>query len=132
MDKSKFNNKKEIKKFGIGLALIFSLVALVRFFFGKDTDYYLISAALLVLSLALISPLVLKPIFVAFSYLAFGLGWLNTRIILSLIFYIIFVPIGFTMKIFGKDALGLKLDKAKKSYWRKSKTAGLSNYENQF
>ena len=36
------------------------------------------------------------------------LGWLNTRLILSLIFFIIITPIGFLMRIFGYDSLRLK------------------------
>lgn len=58
------------------------------------------------------------------------LAWVNTRLILIVMFYMVFTPIGFVMRIFGSDQLGLKIEKEKESYWIK-KDAKI-NYERQF
>jgi len=45
-----------------------------------------------------------------------ALGWINTRIILGILFFVLFSPIGITMKLFGKDPMARKFDKKKESY----------------
>lgn len=62
------------------------------------------------------------------------LSWINTRIILILLFYLVFTPIGLILKLLGKDLLDRKINKADKSYWRKKEKNELSlaAYEKQF
>ena len=57
-----------------------------------------------------------------------------TRVILSLLFYLIITPIGVTLRIFGKDFLELKRNESCDSYWneRNSKIEKSQNYEKQF
>ena len=65
---------------------------------------------------------ILKPSFLFYPYKAWmklghALGWINSRIILGLIFLIVVQPIAFIMKLFGYDPL------------RKKKIHGLSYRE---
>ena len=48
------------------------------------------------------------------------LGWINTRIILAIMFYLLFFPIAIIMKILGKDPLYKKLDSKLSSYRKES------------
>lgn len=43
-------------------------------------------------------------------------GWVNTRIILVLLFYVLILPIGFIMRLFGYDPMQRKIDKDLHSY----------------
>ncbi len=43
--------------------------------------------------------------------LATGLGWLNSRIILSIIYFLFLMPIAWLSKLFTKDPLALKKDR---------------------
>lgn len=62
------------------------------------------------------------------------LSWINTRLILSIMFYLIFSPIGRVMKLFGVDPLDRKIDKNKQSYWHKKEARKFNplDYERQF
>ena len=62
------------------------------------------------------------------------LGWFMTKVILSLLFYLIITPIGLFLRIIGKDLLNLKEKKQQKSYWnmRNSEEEQNQNYEKQF
>jgi hypothetical protein len=62
------------------------------------------------------------------------LGWVNTRIILCIIFYLLFTPISIGIKILRKDLLDRKLDKRSDSYWKKKEITPLEplQYERQF
>ena len=43
-------------------------------------------------------------------------GWINTRIIMFLLFYFLILPIGFIMRLFGYDPMQRKIDKQLESY----------------
>jgi hypothetical protein len=44
------------------------------------------------------------------------LGWVNTRIIMSVFFYVILTPIGFIMSLTGKDPMARRFDSSAPSY----------------
>jgi len=134
MDKSKFNNKKEWRNFGIGVSIILSVIAVVQWYFDSGLYLYLFITAAVLLLCALIIPIILKPLFILFSYLGFVLGWIMTRIILTILFYLVFTPIGFLMRLFGKKLLDTSFDRTTKTYWMdREKTEFPSvNYKNQF
>ena len=65
---------------------------------------------------ALVFPIALQPVY--FGWMRFGLvmNWINTRLILGLLFYGIFLPIGLFFKLIGRDAMHRKFDKKMSSY----------------
>lgn len=72
----------------------------------------------------------LKPVYDLWMKFAAVLAWVNTRIILIVMFYLVFTPIGLIMRIFGMDVLGLKIERNKESYWLKKDKK--TSYERQF
>jgi hypothetical protein len=62
-------------------------------------------------------PISLKYLYMAWMKLGGVLGWINSRIILSFIFYLIIAPVGlFRRFFFGADPLRLKTEKNANSY----------------
>ena len=51
-------------------------------------------------------------------------GWVNTRIILVLLFYGLILPIGFIMRLFGYDPMQRKIDRQTQSYRKLCKPQG--------
>ena len=134
MDTSKFNDKKEWRKFGIGVAAILTVIATIQLIVGKELFIYFYGIAAFFLFFGLLLPIIIKPVYILFSYLGFVLGWFMTRVILSILFYLIFTPIGLILKLFGKHFLDLKIDKKAGTYWldKKLDTINKVNYERQF
>ena len=60
----------------------------------------------------------LRVVFVAWMLLAFPIGWVVSHVLLALIYYLIFTPIGIMMKLFGYDPMRRQLDREAKTYWR--------------
>lgn len=60
----------------------------------------------------------LKLLYNAWMKLAHALGWLNTRIILTLVYILIFTPIALFFRLIGKDLMERRLE-AVESYWLK-------------
>ncbi len=58
----------------------------------------------------------LKPLNKIWYRIGILLGKLISPIVMFIIFFLIVTPIGFLMRIFGKDILGLKFNK-NKTYW---------------
>jgi len=110
--------KKQLRTFGIALSVFLGIIGLVHFLKGNTPHYYWFWGAAGIIFLAtLLVPILIKPIYHVAIFIAHILGWINTRLILGLIYYLLVTPIAIIMKIFGRDALNRKLDKEAKSYW---------------
>lgn len=83
-------------------------------------------------SCALIYPRLLSYVYRGWMAIGSVLGWVNTRIILGLVFYVVIMPIGLLMRLFGKDQLALKLSDKEKSYRIKSKKSDKQQMERPF
>ena len=126
--------KKDIRSFGITFGIIFLIIAGFLYYQEKDSFQLFIYLAGSFYSLGIILPIILKPFYMVWMIFAVILGWFMTKVILSLLFYLIITPIGLFLRIIGKDLLNLKEKKQQKSYWnmRNSEEEQNQNYEKQF
>ena len=125
--------KKDLKNFGFIIGIILSLFGLCLLYKGTDYFIYFLSVGLTFLSLGLISPEILKPIYKTWMAFAVIFGWIMTRIILSVLFFSVITGIAILTRIIGKDFLNLKINN-KKSYWNNRDSVHELNqdYEKQF
>jgi len=79
-------------------------------------------------------PPVLKPVYIVWMYLARALGWVNTHLLLGLVFYTIFALTGALMRLLRHDPLDRRLEPERKSYWsmRQTPLPPRKHYERQF
>lgn len=63
-------------------------------------------------ALSIFIPSAAKAIEWGWLKLALALGWLNSRILLSIIYFVFLLPIAWVSRLFTKDPLGLKQNKA--------------------
>jgi hypothetical protein len=131
MDTSKFNVKKEWRSFGKGLALILVVIAVVQYLKHVALFPYFFTAGAIIMIVALTCPFLLKPLYILFSCVGQLLGWVMTRLILSVLFFIIFTFIGWTMRLFGKRFLDIQFPQQKTTLWIEKDKKG-SNYTEQF
>ena len=108
-----------LRKFGLTTGAI--IVVLFAFLFPWIFDMatmpiwpWLIAGLLWVP--ALLIPRVLRPVYTTWMKIGHGIGWVNTRIILGVLFYVLVLPMGLIMRLFGKDPMARKLDKSASSY----------------
>ena len=134
MDKSKFNDKREWRKFGIALAVLLFIISAVQYFKQIELYSYFLVASVIFLLSALALPILIKPVFIVFSYIGFGMGWVMTRIILFILFYLFITPISILARKFGNRFLDLRFDRTKESYWLpvKEDRNNRENFEKQF
>jgi len=65
----------------------------------------------------LLSPRLLRWVYVALSYATYPIGYAVSRVVLALVYYLALTPIGLTMRLFGHDPLLRRFDPAARSYW---------------
>jgi hypothetical protein len=125
--------KKDIRSFGYTIGIILFLVSAVLFYYDNYLYTNLTIIALVFIVLGVVLPLLLKPVYLLWMIFAVILGWIMTRVILCIIFYIIITPIGLITRLLGEDFLNLRKIKAD-SYWnhRDSSKELNQNYEKQF
>lgn len=130
----KFNlNKIMLRKFGITIGIAFLVISSLFFIQHKHSGgmYSLVVSCAFFIT-GFILPALLKPIYIVWMRLAFILGWINIRVILIVMFYLIFTPVSLLMRLFGIDLLGRK--NKERTYWKnKDKEAfDFLNYERRF
>ena len=65
---------------------------------------------------ALLAPLSLNPVYYWWMRFGLVLGWLSSRIVLSILFYLVFTPMGVFMRLRGHDPMQRGFDAAAESY----------------
>lgn len=115
-------DKTGLRNFGLTtgtiVAGLFGLLIPWLFNFNYPYWPWVLSGFLWVI--AVLFPSGLQPIYKSWMTIGLILGWVNTRIILAILFYLVFFPTGFVMRIFGKDPMLRKMNRDLKSYRRPS------------
>jgi hypothetical protein len=133
MDKSKFDDKKEWRKFGFTVAAILALLATVNWIRGHHAYPVLLAAGGGLALAAGILPLVLKPVYILFLYLGEALGWFMTRVILSILFFVILTPVSWISKLTGKKYFAMRPNNSRESYWLDiDESSDVDHYEKQY
>ena len=109
---------KELRNFGLVtgsiIALLFGL--LLPWLFNRSLPGWpwIVSAVLILWALA--HPKTLKPVYRIWMAIGHVLGWINSRIILTVMFYLIILPVGIIMRLACKDPMARKTNSLQESY----------------
>jgi len=111
--------KSELRKFGLIVGCIFLALGLSPILKGKDSNFFMIVPAIILIFLAVILPKILLPFYRVWMRLGTILGKINSFIILSLIFYFVLTPLGIVKKAFKIDLEKFAHKTNKTSHWIK-------------
>jgi len=130
----KQQDKSELRKFGLTTGAMFVLIfgLALPWLFNHDYPVWPWYLAATLWSLAVFLPLALRPVFKVWMTLGHWLGWINTRIILGIMFYTVFFVVGMVMKLMGKDPMARKIDRAVSSYRVQSQARPRDHVERPF
>jgi hypothetical protein len=104
--------------------------------FRKDNPTAALVFAALALTvgpLGLLWPQAVRPLFVGWMVLAFPIGWTVSQVLLALLFYVVFTPVGLVLKLVGRDSLCRRYRPDKDTYWApKTAPSDARSYFRQF
>jgi hypothetical protein len=127
-------SKSELRKFGLTVGAAFSVFGAISWWRGHDTaPLVLWTISVLLMVPGLLFPVVLGPVQRGWMQMAAFLGHVNTRIILTLMYYVVITPVGFIMTIF-RDPLNRSWKDGDNSNWikRTPEPVDPASYERQF
>ena len=130
------SSRTEQRKFGLvmaGAILFFSLLRYGIHGFANFPVWSFVVAAVFVF-FGLVFPRALQPVFMVWMKFSLLLNWVMTRILLTVVYWIIIVPMGVVMQIFSEDPLKRKWLKKGDTYWDEPETqpTELERWRNQF
>ncbi len=108
----------ELRRFGLLVGGVFGLGLglAIPFLLHQPYPRWPWFVAVPLLGFAAVYPPALRVLYRLWTWLGQILNWINTRIILSVLFFLFFTPIGLVMKVLGKDPLWRCFDKKLPSY----------------
>jgi hypothetical protein len=67
--------------------------------------------------LGVVRPSALRPVFVGAMVVAYPLNWLTSHVLLAVVFYCLFTPVGLLFRLVGRDALARRFPDGRETYW---------------
>ena len=111
--------RRQLNQFGfiwLGFLVLFGAIA--RFKLGEPTVALVLwVAAVVVPVVGWLIPSVMRAVFLGMSYAAWPIGFVVSHVILALVYYLVFTPVGLAMRIFGYDPMKRGFDESASSYW---------------
>lgn len=107
-----------LRKFGLvtGLIVVVLFGGLLPWIFDHGSPRWPWYVAVILWLPALVYPRALDPVYHLWMRIGLVLGWVNTRIILGAVFYVMFTPIRLIWFLIGKDPMHRKADASATSY----------------
>lgn len=107
---------KQARKTAVLVTAALTVVGAVLWWRGRVTGAAVVGVIAVALFLVgVFIPPLAKVFHRAWMTFAFALGYINSRIILTLIYFLVFVPYGLISRLVGRDPLQLR--QKKDSYW---------------
>ena len=94
------------RSFGLGIGGVCMAAAALVWWRGSSTmGLVLLVTGTLLIGFGLVAPLVLRAPNRLWWRVAQAVGWVNTRVLLTLFFAIVLTPVGVAMRLFGRNPL---------------------------
>jgi hypothetical protein len=126
---------KTLRQFA-GLWLLFFAGLAGWQYFRHDNRGLALALAILAVAAGLpglVWPPAVRLLYVGSMILTFPIGWTVSRVVLAMLFYCLFAPVGLLFRVAGRDVLGLRRPEGQESYWRPKPAAeNVRRYFRQF
>jgi saxitoxin biosynthesis operon SxtJ-like protein len=97
---------KDLRSFGLLVGGVLSVIgAWPLLYQGEPLRLWALGVGGLLMILGGILPQALAPVHKGWMWIGHILGWINTRILLGIVFYGLITPIGIVFRLMGKDTM---------------------------
>jgi hypothetical protein len=67
--------------------------------------------------LGVVWPRSMRELFIGLTIVTLPIGWAVSHLLLAALFYLVFTPLGWCFRLFGRDVLGLQRSVDRETYW---------------
>lgn len=112
-------DSRTLRQFGFLCVAFFGILGGLQVFRSGNLTAAMIFGGLAAIGgiLGAVRPIWLKPVFQGWMIAVFPIGWLVSHVLLGLLFFGVFFPLGVVLRSMGHDPLRLKKP-AGNSYWQ--------------
>lgn len=131
-DRDNASPKVSERVFGLVVGTLLTLLSTVPILFGKPLKPRLLGFALVLATLGLVCPLLLKWPMRIWLFLTHKVSLVVNFVLLGVIFYGVVTPVAIWFRILGRDPLRRRLDLKAPSYWVDRTKEVSGSMQNQF
>ena len=106
----------EIRNFGLIVGAVFSVIGVWPYFRAEDPRIWALAIGGALIALGVVLPKALIPVHRAWMFVGHIMGWVNTRILLAMVFYGIITPIGMARRWCSADTINHSFDASLATY----------------
>jgi hypothetical protein len=126
-------SRKELRQFGLLVGAVFTVMGLWPLVFrGEPLRLWAVGIGGLLIAFGGILPQLLAPIHKGWMWVGHILGWINTRILLGIMFYALVTPMGIVFRLMGKDTMRRAFAESSTTYRVVRSPRPHSHMKNQF
>ena len=114
--------KHDLKLFAFIWAGIFMVVGLFPLLKDGEVRVWAVIVSLLFGAISIIKPELLTRFYRVWVKLGEFIGGIVSKVMMFILYFGVFTPVSFVLKLLGKDLLDKKIDKSQKSYWIERET----------
>lgn len=85
---------------------------------SATTLVILATTGMLLAAAAVVLPKLIAPLFIGLMLITVPIGLVVGELAMLLIYIVVFLPIGLTFRLLGRDRLELRFNRAQASYWK--------------
>jgi hypothetical protein len=128
------SDKSTVRKFGFIFSVILLSIAGWLWYKSNPLWIWFGGGGIVMALLAAWATFVIMPLYKGMTVLAIIIGYFISKLIITLMFILFFIPIGLIFRLTGKDLLDKKINKNAASYWLKKENTAFSKekYERLF
>ncbi|NEO26304.1 MAG: sxtJ [Kamptonema sp. SIO4C4] len=110
--------KQELRQFGMTLGTIIPVLfgLILPWVWGHELPRLPWVLGGVFWGLALLLPQTLKPVYSGWMKVAAVLAWVNTRLILGIIFFLVVTPMALVMRLIQRDTLSRQFERHRETY----------------
>ena len=124
---------KELRSFGLLVGGIFAIIGVwPAVFKAAGLRVWAVAVAILLIIPGLAMPRVLRPVHRVWMTIGHLLGWINSGIVLSIMFYVVFTPVALVLRLLGHDPMRRELDPNVDTYLIRRQSRPSSHMRHQF
>lgn len=109
--------RRDYRKFGLFLGALFIAAGLLPLLRGGPMRLWAEAVGVAIAAVALAVPMAIRPVYWVSLKVGGVLGWINTRILLSVLFYLIFTPVGLILRLVRVREVSWPNRARRPTYW---------------
>ncbi len=132
-------SKKKLRSFGLLVGGVFLLISIwilwpdnFSLSAGYSFGHFLLTVGLFLFLSGLLFPQTLKNVYKIWMGFAFALGWLVSRILITILFFLVVTPVSLLARLCRKKFLDLIFRDNKNSYWIRREKDAVIDYKKMY